>query len=48
MFSISKLAQVNREMGENKLHTLGISEYRWIGLARRTMMTAQCRFAVTK
>ena len=29
MFSTGKLAQVTREMRENKLHNLGIRECRW-------------------
>ena len=31
MFNTGKLAQVTREMRENKLHVLGISECRWTG-----------------
>lgn len=31
MFSTGRLAQITREMNENKLHILGISECRWTG-----------------
>ncbi|KAL9979771.1 hypothetical protein ACROYT_G017482 [Oculina patagonica] len=35
MFSTGRFAQITREMNENKLHILGISECRWTGFGTR-------------
>ena len=41
MFSTGRLAQVTKEMNENKLHFLGIGEYRWTRFGTQITRTGE-------
>ena len=41
MFSTGRLAQVTKEMNQNKRHILGISECRWTGIGSQTTRTGE-------